>query len=70
MIVTKRDCRQVPFDKNKIKVAILKAMNQGSGIPKEKIAEDSIKLLMNQISEPNVEIEEIVEESTLCLVDY
>ena len=47
MIVTKRDGRQVPFDKNKIKVAILKAMNQGSGIPKEKIAED----IANEIEE-------------------
>ena len=40
MIVVKRDGREVPFEKEKIKKAILRAMNQGSGIKKEKIAED------------------------------
>ena len=55
MIVTKRDGRQVPFDKNKIKVAILKAMNQGSGIPKEKIAED----IANEIEEEINGLEEV-----------
>jgi ribonucleoside-triphosphate reductase len=55
MIVTKRDGRQVPFDKNKIKIAILKAMNQGSGIPKEKIAED----IANEIEEEIDGLEEV-----------
>ena len=35
MIVVKRDGREVPFEKEKIKKAILRAMNQGSGIKKE-----------------------------------
>lgn len=40
MIVIKRDGRKVPFDKEKIRVAILKAMHNGSGVIKDKIAED------------------------------
>ena len=38
--VLKRDGREVDFDKNKIKNAILKAMKQGSNIVREKIADD------------------------------
>lgn len=38
--VLKRDGREVDFDKNKIKNAILKAMRQGSNIIREKIADD------------------------------
>ena len=38
MRVVKRDCTLVNFDKNKISSAILKAMKNGSGIVKEKIA--------------------------------
>jgi ribonucleoside-triphosphate reductase len=38
--VIKRDGRIVPFDKNKIKEAILKAMEYGNGTKKEKIAGD------------------------------
>ena len=38
MDVRKRDGRLVPFDKEKIYNAILKAMKYGSGIVKEKIA--------------------------------
>lgn len=38
--VIKRDGRKVPFDKNRIVNAIVKAMGQGTGIVKEKIAED------------------------------
>ncbi len=38
--VIKRDCTEVNFDKSKISVAILKAMKNGSGIVKQKIAED------------------------------
>lgn len=37
--VLKRDCTEVDFDKNKISTAILKAMKNGSGIVKPKIAE-------------------------------
>ena len=39
-IVIKRDGRKVPFDKEKIKVAILKAMEYSNGIKKERIASD------------------------------
>ena len=38
--VVKRDCTEVSFDKNKIYSAIMKAMKNGSGIIKSKIAED------------------------------
>lgn len=38
--VIKRDCTEVDFDKTKISNAILKAMKNGSGIVKPKIAED------------------------------
>ncbi len=38
--VIKRDCSEVDFDKSKISTAILKAMKNGSGIVKPKIAED------------------------------
>lgn len=37
--VLKRDCTEVDFDKNKISTAILKAMKNGSGVVKPKIAE-------------------------------
>lgn len=38
--VIKRDCSEIQFDKNKISKAILKAMKNGSGIIKPKIADD------------------------------
>ena len=38
--VIKRDCSIVPFNKTKISNAILKAMKNGSGIIKPKIADD------------------------------
>ena len=38
--VIKRDCTEVDFQKEKISNAILKAMKNGSGIVKPKIAED------------------------------
>ncbi len=38
--VIKRDCSEADFDKSKISTAILKAMKNGSGIVKPKIAED------------------------------
>jgi ribonucleoside-triphosphate reductase len=47
--VIKRDCSEVEFDKSKIEEAILKAMKYGSGIVKEKIAED----IANEIYEEN-----------------
>ena len=40
MRVIKRDGRTVMFDKEKIEIAILKAMKYGSGIQKDKIAKD------------------------------
>ena len=39
MKVIKRDCTEVEFDKSKISKAILKAMKNGSGIIRPKIAE-------------------------------
>ena len=39
-VVVKRDSQIAPFDKEKIKTAILKAMKYGSGVEKEKIAND------------------------------
>lgn len=47
MKVIKRDCSEVDFDKSKISTAILKAMKNGSGIVKQKIAED----IANEIEE-------------------
>lgn len=47
MKVIKRDCTEVDFDKTKISNAILKAMKNGSGIVKPKIAED----IANEIEE-------------------
>lgn len=47
MKVIKRDCTEVDFDKSKISAAILKAMKNGSGIVKQKIAED----IANEIEE-------------------
>lgn len=47
MVVIKRDCTEVDFDKTKISNAILKAMKNGSGIVKPKIAED----IANEIEE-------------------
>lgn len=48
MNVVKRDGRIVPFDKSKIKTAILKAMHQGSGVIKEKIADDIANEIENE----------------------
>lgn len=55
LVVIKRDGRKVPFDKNKIETAILKAMSQGSGVIKEKIAND----IANEIEEESKELNEI-----------
>ena len=55
MNVIKRDCTEVPFDKQKIENAILKAMKYGSGIIKEKIAED----IANEIEDECKELDEI-----------
>ena len=40
------------------------------GCSKEKIAKDSIQLLLNQINKTNEGIEEIVEESNIYLINY
>ena len=50
--IIKRDCTEVDFDKSKIFNAILKAMKNGSGIVKPKIAED----IANEIEEKNPEL--------------
>ena len=47
MVITKRDCTEVDFNKSKISNAILKAMKNGSGIVKPKIAEN----IANEIEE-------------------
>ena len=60
MIVTKRDGRQVEFNKDKIRLAILKAMNQGGGVQKPKIAEDIANEIENELLEfDNVSIGQI-----------
>lgn len=46
--VIKRDCTEVNFDKSKISVAILKAMKNGSGIVKQKIAKDIADEIENE----------------------
>ena len=53
--VIKRDCTEVEFDKNKITNAILKAMQNGSGIIKPKIAEN----IANEIYETHKDDEEV-----------
>ena len=55
MKVIKRDCTEVDFQKEKISNAILKAMKNGSGIVKPKIAED----IANEIYEECKDEEEI-----------
>jgi ribonucleoside-triphosphate reductase len=51
--VIKRDCSEVDFDKSKISVAILKAMKNGSGIVKPKIAEDIANEIENECKDKN-----------------
>jgi len=46
--VIKRDCLEVNFDKSKISSAILKAMKNGSGIVKPKIAKDIADEIENE----------------------
>ena len=53
--VIKRDCTEVDFNKEKISTAILKAMKNGSGIVKPKIAED----IANEIYEENKDKDEL-----------
>jgi len=55
MNVIKRDCTEVDFQKEKISNAILKAMKNGSGIVKSKIAED----IANEIYEECKDKEEV-----------
>lgn len=60
IMVTKRDNSIVPFDKNKISIAILKAMKYGSGIEKEKIANDIANEIETELKDiDNVTISEI-----------
>ena len=55
MRVIKRDCSEVEFDKTKISSAILKAMKNGSGIVKPKIADE----IANEIEEECANKEEV-----------
>ncbi len=50
MKVIKRDCTEVDFDKSKISNAILKAMKNGSGIIKPKIAENIAEEIETELS--------------------
>ncbi len=62
MKVIKRDCTEVDFDKNKISNAILKAMKNGSGIMKPKIAENIAEEIEIELSDQNrdeIEISDI-----------
>lgn len=54
-VVIKRDCTEVYFNKEKITNAILKAMKNGSGIVKSKVAED----IANEIYEESKDKKEI-----------
>lgn len=53
MTVIKRDCSEVDFDKSKISTAILKAMKNGSGIVKPKIAEDIANEIEDECKDKN-----------------
>lgn len=60
MKVIKRDCTEVEFDKSKISNAILKAMRNGSGIIRPKIAESIADEIYNECKNKNeVSISEI-----------
>lgn len=48
MKVVKRDCSEVDFNKSKISTAILKAMKNGSGVVKPKIADDIANEIENE----------------------
>lgn len=54
-IVLNRECNEVPFDKTKISTAILKAMKNGSGIVKPRIAER----IADEIEEETKDLDEI-----------
>jgi ribonucleoside-triphosphate reductase len=49
--VVKRDGHIVPFNKEKISTAILKAMKYGSGVEKEKIANDIANEIESELKE-------------------
>ena len=53
MKVIKRDCTEVDFDKKKISNAILKAMKNGSGIVKPRIAEDIASEIEQECGDQN-----------------
>lgn len=60
MNVIKRNCTEVPFDKSKISKAILKAMKNGSGIVKPKIAEEIASEIEEEVkSEEEISISDI-----------
>ena len=59
MRVTKRDGRVVDFDRGKIRDAILKAMKNGSGIVKPKIAEDIATEIEAELKDDPTDISQI-----------
>ena len=64
-MVVKRNGKIVPFNKGKISTAILKAMRYGSGIEKEKIANDIANEIEAELQDINkVSISEIEKRNT------
>lgn len=63
--VLKRDCSTQEFDPKKIEYAILKAMINGSGIVKKKIASD----IASEIYEYYMNCEECPEDITICDIE-
>ena len=60
MKVIKRDCTEVDFDKSKIEKAVLKAMTNGSGIVKKKIAMDIADEIYDEVkTQQEVSVSEI-----------
>lgn len=60
MKVIKRDCTEVDFDKSKIERAILKAMTNGSGIVRKKIAMDIANEIYDEVkTQQEVSVSEI-----------
>ena len=63
MKVIKRDCTVVPFEKSKIENAILKAMKNGSGIIRHKIASDIADEIYNEhINDDEISVSDIENE--------
>ncbi len=63
MKVVKRDCTEVDFDKSKIEKAILKAMSNGSGVVRKKIAMDIANEIYDECkNEKEISVSDIEEK--------